>query len=513
MKTCVKKSLVVPLLTAALGCVVAAQVRAQTFSTLHNFTSCDRNTLVNLDGWEPNSPLTITGNTLYGATAHGGTGGGSGGTVFALSTDGSGFTTLHRFTAASAPYNTNSGGAVPYGGLVLSGNTLYGTTGIGGSGGSGTVFAINTDGTGFTTIYTFTATTGPYPSVNSDGAGPHDLILSSNTLYGTANHGGSGGSGTVFAVNTDGTVFRTLYSFSQLTCWNCPNGDGAYPQDRLILSGSTLFGTTLEGGTGGSGTVFAVNTDGTGFTTLYSFTAATFPPPNINTDGLWPYSVILSGNMLYGMTHYGGLGGSGTAFRLNTDGTGFMILHSFESCDQNDCVNSEGADPWAGLTLSGNTLYGATYEGGSGDSGTVFALNTDGTGFTVLHTFSTESLSPKTFPPWINSDGHAPQTRLVLSGNTLYGTADDGGSGGNGTIFSISLPVTTSTPKLTIVPIARNVVLTWPTNVANFTLQSSASLDSSGTWTTNLPAPVIINGQNTVTNPISAQQRFYRLTQ
>ena len=49
---------------------------------------------------------------------------------------------------------------VPYGGLILSGNTLYGTAQYGGSSGNGTVFAVNTDGTGFTNLYSFTAISG-----------------------------------------------------------------------------------------------------------------------------------------------------------------------------------------------------------------------------------------------------------------------------------------------------------------------------------------------------------------
>ena len=49
--------------------------------------------------------------------------------------------------------------------------------------------------------------------------------------------------------------------------------DGSYPYAGLILSGNTLYGTTIDGGSSGNGTVFAVNTDGTGFTNLHSFTA------------------------------------------------------------------------------------------------------------------------------------------------------------------------------------------------------------------------------------------------
>ncbi len=46
-----------------------------------------------------------------------------------------------------------------------------------------------------------------------------------------------------------------------------------------------------------------------------------------------------------------------------------------------------------------------------------------------------------------------------------------------------------------------------------FTLQSTSSFVSPAIWTTVSPAPVIVNGQNTVTNPISGTGRFYRLSQ
>src|SRR6266851_4968597 len=105
---------------------------------------------------------------------------------------------LHSFTAL--PYGTNSDGANPGTGLILSGNTLYGTAGNGGSGGVGTVFALNTDGTGFTNLHSF--------SGDSEGAYPYGgLILTNNTLYGTASREGISGGGTVFAVQTDGTGF------------------------------------------------------------------------------------------------------------------------------------------------------------------------------------------------------------------------------------------------------------------------------------------------------------------
>lgn len=69
-----------------------------------------------------------------------------------------------------------------------------------------------------------------------------------------------------------------------------------------------------------------------------------------------------------------------------------------------------------------------------------------------------------------------------------------------------------NTPKVAIVPSGANVILTWPTNAVGLTLQSSTNL-SSAAWSTVSPPPIIVNGQNTVTNPISGTERFYRLSQ
>src|ERR1017187_2610893 len=89
------------------------------------------------------------------------------------------FTVLHTLTGGD--------GALPFAGLIISGNTLYGTAEKGGSSGVGTVFKMNTNGMGFTILHSFTATTGSFANLtNSDGAYPQDgLIISGNTLYGT----------------------------------------------------------------------------------------------------------------------------------------------------------------------------------------------------------------------------------------------------------------------------------------------------------------------------------------
>jgi hypothetical protein len=78
-----------------------------------------------------------------------------------------------------------------------------------------------------------------------------------------------------------------------------------------------------------------------------------------------------------------------------------------------------------------------------------------------------------------------------------------------GTVFSISFP-----PQLNLSISGPNSILSWPTDFdyTDYRLQSTTNL-SSPAWTTNLPAPVVVNGQNTVTNPVSGTQQFFRLSQ
>jgi len=469
------RSWILPALIAALKLLPAGRVTAQTFTTLHSVTG----------GVSRFGGLVLSSNTLYGTTYWWDDNGGGYGTVFAISTDGTDFRNLPGASMA---------------GLIVSGNTLYGTM-PGDSqpfSGNSTVFSVNTDGTGFTNLHTFASVPDYGPFINADGTQPRaGVILSGNTLYGTAYFGGPGGDGTVFAVKTNGTGFTVLHSFTG-------GSDGENPVAGLILSGNTLYGTTPYAGSSvypGYGNVFAVSTDGTGFTNLHSFTA-----PHTNSSGVYTNSdgaepdagLILSGSTLYGTANYGGSSGRGTVFAVKTNGTGFTNVYSFTAAPYG--TNSDGANPQAGLILVGNTLYGTALYGGSSGQGTVFAVNTNGTGFTNLHSFTGAS------------DGGNPSAGLVLSGSTLYGTAVNGGS--SGTVFSLSFR-----PQLTITPSGvppSGIILTWPTNVAGFdytgyTLQSTTNLVSPAVWSTNSPAPVVIAGQNTVTNSITAAQQFYRL--
>ena len=254
------------------------------------------------------------------------------------------FSVLHYFTNFSE-------GLYPVGGLIVDGNTLYGTTRI-------SVFKVNTDGSGYTVLKHYT---------NSDGAllgMTAPLLLDGTTLYGTASSGGTNNLGVIFKINTDGSGYSILKNFT-----GAPDGKMQW-DDCLVLSGTTLYGTTSTGGSNSSGTVFKINTDGNGYLILKNFSGS--------PDGASPRGrLVLDGNTLYGGAIWGGSNGccSGVVYKLNTDGSGYSILKHFGTFD------TDGDAPDGGLTLSGDTLYGTTPGGGSNHVGTVFRIQTDGNGY------------------------------------------------------------------------------------------------------------------------------------
>jgi uncharacterized repeat protein (TIGR03803 family) len=237
------------------------------------------------------------------------------------------------------------------------------------------------------------------------------LINVKGTLYGTTLEGGANGVGTVFSITATGKE-QVLHSFGG-------GSDDAHPGATLINVNGTLYGTTSSGfyGTGcraDCGTVFSVTTDGTE-KVLYTFAGG--------SDGAGPTGNLINVNgVLYGTTFEGGANDNGTVFSITTTGTE-KVLHRFSG-------GSDGANPQAGLINVNGTLYGTTASGGSGCTGygcgTVFSVTTDGTE-KVLYSFGG------------GSDGENPEAGLINVKGTLYGTTQNGGgSFGYRTVFSVT---------------------------------------------------------------------------
>ena len=133
-----------------------------------------------------------------------------------------------------------------------------------------------------------------------------------------------------------------------------------------------------------------MNADGAGFAVLH-----TFAGPIDSTEGGSPMgNLLLVGSTLYGAcASGGGVNGGGTVYEIGADGTGYDILHCFLVGGYR---SGDGANPSCGLCAIGSTLYGVTGAGGSHDGsgltadggGTIFKINTDGTGYSVLYSFT-----------------------------------------------------------------------------------------------------------------------------
>jgi uncharacterized repeat protein (TIGR03803 family) len=357
------------------------------YSVLYNFSGSN-------DGAQPRGTLIEISNRLYGTASN--SGDGSGGVVFAVNKDGSDFAVLHAFAGSPAD-GSNAWDSL----LRGSDGALYGTTTAGGSAGKGIIFKVNTDGSGYDVLHHFGG--------SNDGQEPWAGLLegADGKLYGVANTGGSHLNGTFFRLDKNGNNYESLRDFDGGI------GEGYRPQGTLIRgSDGSLYGTTREGGRGNMGTVYKLQPDGSSFATLYNFSSW-------GGDGSLSTSRLLqaSDGYLYGTTLDGGLFEYGVVFKMRHDGSNYRILHNFRS-DADDAIN-----PYEGLTEGvDGVLYGATrYGGGTNDAGTIFKLNKDGSGYSVIHRF-TRTLGTGSFP----AAGVTVATDGKLYGRTMAGGASDG---------------------------------------------------------------------------------------
>jgi len=369
----------------AIAFVPSVGIAGDTFRVLYNFKG-------ESDGAIPYAGVVRdkAGN-LYGTTQEGGCGGcGPGyGVVFKLTPHGS-EKLLHVFTGGSD-------GAYPLGDLLLDSSTgdLYGTTYEAGNlkcagplTGCGTIFKISSGGK-FTTLYRF--------SGGADGSSPSDRLVrdEQGNFYGTARYGAAQ-RGTVFKFTTDGKL-QTLHSFVK--------GEGGCPIARLRWDwAGNLYGTAPGDCFGDPSILFRLAPDGT-FTKLLG-----------GGDGASPYGGVAkdTDNNLYG-TGGGGdpVCGCGLIFRLTPNGTE-TVLHAF----------AEGGVPLGTLLRArGGAYYGTTER--EHTSGSIFRI-TRGGRFETIHYFDQ------------GKDGGNPTSSLIEDENgNLYGTGNNGGTYGYGTVFTL----------------------------------------------------------------------------
>lgn len=314
------------------------------FSNMRNFSFSDGNT--------PAASFYFDGVYLYGTNQYGG---GSWGTVFKITPDGTVFEKLYNCGGSA-----NGNGAYPLSTLISDGLYLYGTT-TGGSANYGSVFKIKPDGTGYSQ-FNFSTT---------NGSRPHEgVVLVGGYLYGLTQYGGTNGAGAIYKIKTDGTDFSAIFSFSNTT--------GKAPYGKLISDGTYLYGMNSDMGPGGYGALFKIKPDGTEYTILHNFGSLS------SLNGSTPWGSLFSdGTYLYGMTKFGGLNSKGVIFKIKSDGSEFTRLFDF------DGINGEA--PQGDLVSDGQFLYGMTYLGGANNKGVIFKIDKNTVvGFDEMHNIKNE---------------------------------------------------------------------------------------------------------------------------
>ena len=489
---------------------------------------------------------------LYGTAAYTSTA--AGGVIYRVALDGSSVTTQYQLSPSNDGINPAGGVTLGSDGFLY-GTTKFGRSGD--SAGAGTIFKLKPDGTSFAVIHRLDdVTTTNGIAKNVQGAFPEaELTEGSDTyMYGVARNGGANGTGTMFKVSRDGTDFQVLHTFDanrctglnavtvflyQRTATNVPpavtqTGSATYTYSTAVISGQPTGWTTAvpaatsgdflwviqatAAGTAASDTIASSEwsaplqtTTGTGpgtagFNTTvvcaykrasaqptdnpgaisYTFANGAWTPANgwsasipdgtdrlwaeaasvastgatddipaaewsgvielvttgtvgrtFNQDGAFPVGQIVQGpnGYLYGVATSGGMNGNGTVWRVNSDGTGFQVLHTFGLTVTDETsklpVNPDGAAPLSGVIDGQDAfLYGTTSSGGLG-RGNVFAISADGATYMPLHDFD-------------GPTGAVPIGELTLGADgKLYGTTSSGGvdsanaTTSYGTIFSI----------------------------------------------------------------------------
>lgn len=395
------RSLGIAALCCGLLLLAGAGTANAEFDLLHEFAGWPG------DGAQPKGSLVYDAGAekLYSMTSIGGAN--DYGTVFEMDTDGSGYSVLHNFVGGV------DDGWAPYGSLTLDPSTglLYGMANAGGDSDDGVVFSMdpaNPGGT-FTLIHEFAGgiDDGEWPE------GSLTLDASVGKLYGMTYGGGDAGDGVVFSMDLDGNNHTLLHEFVGGA------DDGDSPKDSLILSGGKLYGMTSYGGDDDDGVVFSMNAaDGGDFTLLHEFSGG--PADGEYTEG----SLVMSGGKLYGMTMYGGTDDNGAVFRMNPDGSGFNLLHSFDS------AVDDGYNPYGSLIVNSGRLYGMTQNGGSTWSGVIFSMGLNGSGYVIHHEF--DATTPESGRPYGDL--------LAIGQGEFVGMTHENWSGHNyGTVFAFDV--------------------------------------------------------------------------
>ena len=304
----------------------------------------------------------------------------------------------------------NYNGANPYSKMVSASNGLfYGVTEVGFSNSEfgGVIYSFNSNDQSIKNLAEFPRTNFIDPFDQTNFTYPFSsLTLASNGLYyGSTRQAGTNNDGTIYSFNPTNNELKEIISFNGV--------NGANPfADLTVGNNGILYGTTISGGSTGSGVIFSFDTNTNSLTKIADFDGA---------NGSTPYADLKAGGngLFYGVTAGGGSHYQGTVYSFDPVSNAITKLADFD--------NNNGAQPRANLTLgSQGVFYSAAEYGGDNNQGTIYSFDTKTNAITKLVDFN-------------GNNGAVPISNgglLLNKDGLLYGTTYLGGSSDIGTVFS-----------------------------------------------------------------------------
>ncbi|NBP71020.1 MAG: hypothetical protein EBU52_20065, partial [Cytophagia bacterium] len=352
--------------------------------------------------------LQLANGKMYGVTEYGGLN--ASGVLYEYNPATNTYIKLYDFVQAT--------GRNPTGGLALAPNgKLYGMTQAGGSANFGVLFEFDLTTNTYTKKVDFIGANGSFPFACT-------LYLHTNgKFYGVTNQGGTSGLGLLFEYDPATNTYTKKIDFAG-------TANGKYPYTSLMITSTgRVFGTTSQGGTNDSGTLFEYNPTNNTLIKRRDFTT---------TDGLYPLAALVEADngRVYGLAGSGGTNGQGTLFEFNLSTNTFTKKIDFNG--------TNGATPYPGFVKAANgKLYGITNGGGPSNVGVVFEYDVVSNTLTKKLDFFLDPATGK------GLNGMVPTSNFTLSSTgLLYGTTSQGGSAGGGVIFEYNTSTNSYSKKI-----------------------------------------------------------------
>lgn len=306
------------------------------------------------------------------------------GTLFQVDQVSGEIVVVHAFSVLDTLYR-NLDGYQPSSAPVYGGDGwMYGTTTKGGALNAGTIYRVNVQTFEFQTLSSLGSVYGrnPYARLEPDNRGG---------MYLAVKNGGANGAGALVRLDLATLTLSVVYSFGRVNYSVTPttNADGGNSFASPVIGWDGKLHIKLPAwGPLGGGTIDTITL--AGVAVLDAAWAPVDPPLNADQSGLGMFTVAHDGR-IYGTRVFGGTNSTGVIYRMESDGSGYTELFSCEPALYTTIPrfsNGSCAEPMGTLLedLDGS-LIGTSFYGGAGGFGSVFRITSDGA-FTLLYSFA-----------------------------------------------------------------------------------------------------------------------------